>query len=212
MSKFVSDGPCARVDLVDTSFPGLMAGTKQLVGAAYEAVGTLGVDDPTHAFAAEMLILAGLSLLMVADKGGSSMIHYDNLHIDGQKLPVQTAHIMIGLPNHDESPARRTSPVRSLKQDMQPGVVPNPPALEDMDADPDPDPVVPNVETKDLGDLGPETLSDYDEAVLEWERDQQRFADKPRVTDTGAKTGRRPRSVPSVPKRAAGALHGGGDK
>ena len=207
MPKFVSDGPCARVDLVDTSFPGLMAGTKQLIGAAYEAVGTLGVDDPTHAFAAEMLILAGLSLLMVADKGGSSMIHYDNLHIDGQKLPVQTAHIMIGLPNHDESPTRRTSPVRSLKQEMQPGVVPTPPALEDMDADHGP--VVPKVEPKDLG---PETLSDYDEAVREWERDQQRFADKPKVTDTGTKTGRRPRSVPSVPKRAAGTLHGGGDQ
>lgn len=207
MPKFVSDGPCARVDLVDTSFPGLMAGTKQLIGAAYEAVGTLGVDDPTHAFAAEMLILAGLSLLMVADKGGSAMIHYDNLHIDGQKLPVQTAHIMIGLPNHDESPARRTSPVRSLKQEMQPGVVPTPPALEDMGADHDP--VVPKVEPKDLG---PETLSDYDEAVREWERDQQRFADKPKVTDTGTKTGRRPRSVPSVPKRAAGTLHGGGDQ
>lgn len=196
MSKFLNSNPVDRVDMVDTSYPGLMAGTKELIGAACAVVDKLNIPDSKHVFAAEMLLLSGLSLLMVADKGFSSNIHYDNLHIDGKKLPIQTVNVRITTNAPADANLERPSPVRSMKE--------NPNQEVEVEAEPTPvedslDDDYPNVQD----------ASEYEEAVAEWERDQQRFGDKPKMTDTGTKIGKRPPSKPAVPKRPAGNLHGG---
>lgn len=194
MSKFLNSNPVDRVDMVDTSYPGLMAGTKELIGAACAVVDKLNIPDSKHVFAAEMLLLSGLSLLMVADKGFSSNIHYDNLHIDGKKLPVQTVSVRITTNAPADANLDRPSPVRSMKENPHQEVEDEPTTVEDsLDDD------YPNVQD----------ASEYEEAVAEWERDQQRFGDKPKMADTGTKIGKRPPSKPSVPKRPAGNLHGG---
>lgn len=194
MSKFLNSNPVDRVDMVDTSYPGLMAGTKELIGAACAVVDKLNIPDSKHVFAAEMLLLSGLSLLMVADKGFSSNIHYDNLHIDGKKLPIQTVNVRITTNAPADANLERPSPVRSMKENPNQEVEAEPTPVEDsLDDD------YPNVQD----------ASEYEEAVAEWERDQQRFGDKPKMTDTGTKIGKRPPSKPAVPKRPAGNLHGG---
>lgn len=193
MSKFLNSNPVDRVDMVDTSYPGLMAGTKELIGAACAVVDKLNIPDSKHVFAAEMLLLSGLSLLMVADKGFSSNIHYDNLHIDGKKLPIQTVNVRITTNAPADANLDRPSPVRSMKENPNQEVEDEPTPVEDS-----------------LDDyLNVPGASEYEEAVAEWERDQQRFGDKPRMTDTGTKIGKRPQSKPAVPKRPAGNLHGG---
>ena len=199
-----------REDLVDTSYPGLMEGTKKLIGAAYATVDSLGVHDPDHAFAAEMLILSGLSRLLVADKGGSSRICYDALHIDGRRLPIQEVKVLIDTLKEKKA-APKTSPVRSLKT-----ATPNRETFENNDPVSVNDAVEihlyqePEQEQQDTLPTAETTgMSEYDEAVMEWERDQRRFADKPKMADTGAKVGKRPRGRPAVPSRAMGTLHGG---
>jgi len=196
MSKFLNSNPVDRVDMVDTSYPGLMAGTKELIGAACAVVDKLNIPDSKHVFAAEMLLLSGLSLLMVADKGFSSNIHYDNLHIDGKKLPVQTVSVRITTNAPADANLDRPSPVRSMKEN------PN----QEVEAEAEPTPVEDSLDD-DYPNV--QDASEYEEAVAEWERDQQRFGDKPKMTDTGTKIGKRPPSKPSVPKRPAGNLHGG---
>lgn len=199
MSEFLNSNPVDRVDMVDTSYPGLMAGTKELIGAACAVVDKLNVPDSKHVFAAEMLLLSGLSLLMVADKGFSSNIHYDNLHIDGKKLPIQTVNVRITTNAPADANLERPSPVRSIKEPAHEIAEPIHAEVEEyLEVNSDPS-------SSDKSTAS----SEYAEAVAEWERDQQRFGDKPRLTDTGAKIGKRPQSKPAVPKRPAGNLHGG---
>lgn len=204
----VDDDLCVRHDLVDTSFPGLMDVTKQLIVAADNTVRALHIDDNSHTLAAELLILAGMSLLMVADKGGNSIIEYNNLKMDGEKLPAQTAHITLNIPAKRPPVSPVTSILKQRKTPIVTDVNNNPPLPVELPPQEAPVQIAQETFVDTNKNTDNVDLTEYDEAVMEWERDQRRFADKPKVTDMGIKTGGRPHSIMAVPARASETLHG----
>lgn len=105
---------CDRKDEVDTSYPGVMQAVMHLaqVGMS-QARNTVKYDSP--AFAGELLLLAGLSLLASTDNNcnTNSCIDYKNLVLRGKTLPVQT--IFVSMQDENTLVVKDDrSPVKSL--------------------------------------------------------------------------------------------------
>ena len=112
---YVHRHSCKRQDEVDTSYPGVMQAVMNLVQDGIgQARNTVKYDSP--AFAGELLLLAGMSLLSATDRNEhtKSCVDYKNLAIGGRVLPTQTIFVCM---QDENTPVAKSdkSPVRNLK-------------------------------------------------------------------------------------------------
>lgn len=171
----VSRRRCERKDEVDTAYPGVMRAVMQLVQDGIgQARNTVKYDST--AFAGELLLLAGMSLLATADNNCKTLscIDYKNLVLAGRALPTQTVFVAM---QDENTPvlANDRSPVKSLNTTSG---VPN---QDDFETD--------YQEVGDQSLFQSVPVDEEDEAAMEEaaeRRQEAKFADKPSAASDGA--------------------------
>lgn len=165
---------CTRNEEVDTAYPGVMQSVMELAQAGMAKARTnVGYEEVS--FAGELLILAGLSLLLSADgdKSSKSCIRFANLAMNGETLPRQTVFVATQLREEPEAPVV-TSPVRHFAPEMtyEDGVqeqrVYQDPAQESM-----------------YQSIPADARADMEAQLREFEEQFQRFAGEPSVASEG---------------------------
>lgn len=185
---------CKRKDEVDTSYPGVMQAVMQLAQAGVSQARNTVKYDST-AFAGELLLLAGMSLLSAEDANCNtkSCIDYKNLVLKGKTLPTQTIFVLM---QDEDTPVVQEdrSPVKNLNTTSS---IPN---AEDYERD-----------YQEVGDqslfqsvpIDEETEEAMEEAAEE--RQAARFANKPSAASDGATLPKRlMRGKMRVPRKTPG--------
>mgnify|MGYP000934772116 FL=1 len=191
----ITERECEHVDYLDTTFPGVIKTTSPLIAEAMrQAVNVVGTSDTT--LAAELLLLAGMSLMLAANdkRMTSTCVHFENLKSGGEALPLQS--VFVCLNSGREAVAKpKASPIRTVTTTSGDSEVPADEVHE-----------VPQEAVSSMYESLPiDGSEEYKQAVEEFERDQARFADQPTMKDLGVKLPkRRIKSKPVIPQRAPG--------
>ena len=192
----ISESDCEQVDYLDTSFPGVLSTTSPLIAEALKQSQTVvGASDST--LAAELLLLAGMSLVLAANdnKMTPKCVHFENLKSNGKQLPVQSVFVCLKGNDAELKTPEKRSPIRTVTTTS---------GLETKPAD---EPYTPPQEavSSKYESLPIDGDEEYKKAVEEFEKDQARFADQPTMKSVGAKLPKKlMKSKPAVPQRVPG--------
>lgn len=194
-----SEDECHRVDILDSSFPGVMTSTVSLMRSAIEQSKQI-VPESDSRFAAELLLLAGMSLILANDEQRfqHSCVHFEKLKMDGKLLPPQSVFVCLQEAGKQTAKQPKMSPIRSYAQDTREDGN-HPESIDEFT------PAKAAVNSK-FDSVPLDTDDEFQRAVEEFERDQARFSDKPTMKTSGVKLPKkRVDATIQVPRRAAGA-------
>lgn len=188
--KEVHEADCDFIESIDTTHPGLIEASRQLVAVANKMIGaSMGEDDPV--LAGELLLLAGYNALLYTNgsKPTNMAVHLKGLVLNGQPLPIQSIYIAMK-ESQATNPAKKGSPRSNLIDERS----------QSETYDPDPTPIereghtypkhdpIPSMESaldysRIQAELDSETSPEILDAAREFTSGAQRFADKPSVAD-----------------------------
>lgn len=192
----ISEKDCEAVDYLDTAYPGVLSTTGPLIAEALKQAQRI-VGDQDSTLASELLLLAGMSLVLAANdnKMTPKCVHFENLKSGGKSLPLQSVFVCLRENTDDKVEAKKHGPIRTV------------PTTSGLETKPVDEPYTPPQESvaSKYESLPIDGDEEYKQAVEEFERDQARFADQPTMKSTGAKLPKkRIKSKPAVPQRAPG--------
>lgn len=180
--KEITEADCDFVESLDTTHPGLIEATRDLVRIANKAVPSIiGENDPI--LAGEILLLAGYSALLYTqgNKPSNMAVHLKGLILNGEPLPIQS--IYVAMKEAVRTNPRKQSPRSAVKVEDRTDETEDSPEKKYKKYDP-----VPSVESAmdwDIiqAELDAETDPEVLKAAKEYSSGIDRLADKPSMAD-----------------------------